>query len=191
MGRRLRRREGSRLRVSHNLHCNRLPSGLGATGKIRGSGILIFYGIDITPQMVDLARAKAQSRGIGNVEFAIGDAYQLPFSDGMFDAVVISNALHVMIEPERALAEARRVLKEDGRLIVPTFCHGDNYLSKLVCRAMNLVGFKAFQIWSVESFGCFIEAHGYEVLRKEVFRDIIPLTYLVAQKGCKTMVEFT
>jgi phosphatidylethanolamine/phosphatidyl-N-methylethanolamine N-methyltransferase len=141
------------------------------------------YGIDISPQMVDLARAKAESLGIGNTEFATGDAYQLSFADEMFDVVVVSNALHVMIEPERALAEARRVLKRDGRLIVPTFCHGENYLSRLVCRAMNLIGFKAFQRWSSDSFVRFIEANGYEALRKEVFRDIIPLTYLVAKKG--------
>jgi phosphatidylethanolamine/phosphatidyl-N-methylethanolamine N-methyltransferase len=69
------------------------------------------YGIDISSRMIALAEAKAQSRGIGNVEFTTGDAYQLPFPDGRFDAVVISNALHVMIEPEQALGEAHRVLK--------------------------------------------------------------------------------
>ena len=39
----------------------------------------------------------------------------------MFDAAVISNALHIMPEPEKALAEIRRVLKPGGILIAPTF----------------------------------------------------------------------
>jgi ubiquinone/menaquinone biosynthesis C-methylase UbiE len=141
------------------------------------------YGIDISPRMIELARAKAESRVIENVEFNTGDAYQLPYPAGMFDAVVISNALHIMLQPERALAEAHRVLKENGRLIVPTFCHSENHLSRVASWVMGLVGFKAFQRWSVDGFVRFIEANGYTTLRKEVLRDIIPLTYLVAKKG--------
>ncbi|HBE78062.1 MAG TPA: class I SAM-dependent methyltransferase [Firmicutes bacterium] len=140
------------------------------------------YGIDISPKMISLAEAKARLRNIGNVEFCVGDAYQIPFAAGAFDAVVIGNALHVMLQPERVLAEAHRVLKKDGLLLVPTFCHGENYLSRISSFVMGLVGFKAFQRWSAESFTRFIENNRYQVIHCEVRKGIIPLTYLAAGK---------
>jgi ubiquinone/menaquinone biosynthesis C-methylase UbiE len=124
------------------------------------------------------------------VEFTSGDAYQLPFPDGMFDAVVISNALHVMSEPERARAEAHRTLKANGRLIVPTFCHGENFRSEVASRIISLVGFKAFQRWPMEGFVRFIEANGYEILRREVYRDVIPWFIWWQSRERTEMVEF-
>lgn len=140
------------------------------------------YGSDISPNMIDLAKAKARLKNIDNVEFSIADAYQLPFTAGMFDAVVISNALHVMLQPERALAETHRVLRKDGLLIVPTFCHGENCFSVISSLIMSLFGFKAFHRWSTGSFERFIESNRYHVIQRKTFKGIIPLIYLVAEK---------
>jgi phosphatidylethanolamine/phosphatidyl-N-methylethanolamine N-methyltransferase len=141
------------------------------------------YGLDISAAMLGQAQAKAQERRIVNVEFQVGDAYQLPFAEASLDAVVISNALHVMLKPECALAEVYRVLKPDGRLFVPTFCHGENRLSRCVCWVMGLSGFKTYQRWSEAGFEQFVTLNRFKVIRKEVLKDIIPLTYLVAEKG--------
>ena len=46
-----------------------------------------------------------------------------PYADESFDVVIVSNALHIVPQPEKALAEIRRVLKDDGVLIAPTFTH--------------------------------------------------------------------
>jgi phosphatidylethanolamine/phosphatidyl-N-methylethanolamine N-methyltransferase len=140
------------------------------------------YGVDISAEMVGQAKVKARASRISNVEFSVGDAYRLPFASTMFDVVVISNALHVMLEPERALSEAYRVLKPDGRLIVPTFCHGENRLSRFVSWVMSRFGFKAFQRWSIAGFEQFIAANRFKVLQKVILKDIIPLTYIVAEK---------
>lgn len=50
--------------------------------------------------------------------FSVQDATSLPYTSGTFDAVVISNALHIMPEPEKALKEIRRVLKSGDIQIV-------------------------------------------------------------------------
>ena len=51
------------------------------------------------------------------------DTCKLRYADDSFDVVIIANALHIIPEPERALAEMRRVLKKDGILIAPNFIH--------------------------------------------------------------------
>ena len=68
--------------------------------------------------MIRKAKAKAHS---ARLYFSVQDATKLPYTLETFDAVVISNALHIMPEPEKALAEIRRVLKPGGILIAPTF----------------------------------------------------------------------
>jgi phosphatidylethanolamine/phosphatidyl-N-methylethanolamine N-methyltransferase len=159
-----------------------LATGTGLLALKMASQVHKVYGLDISAAMLGQAQAKAEERRIGNVEFRVGDACQLPFAEASFDAVVISNALHVMLEPERVLAEVHRVLKSDGRLIAPTFCHGENRLSRLVCWVMGWSGFKTFQRWSIAEYEQFIAVNGFKVIHKEVLKDIIPLTYLVAEK---------
>lgn len=54
-----------------------------------------------------------------NLTFEVADATDLPFDDSSFDVVLIANALHVMSDPEKALMEIKRVLKDKGILIAP------------------------------------------------------------------------
>ena len=82
-------------------------------------------GTDISPEMVEVARRKAQRQEIDNVTFQVGDGYDLPFDDRSFDAVLIFNTLHVVKEPEALLAEAHRLLKPGGPLITATDCYAE------------------------------------------------------------------
>ena len=64
--------------------------------------------------------------------FAVADATALPYPADSFDVVLIANALHVMPEPELALAEINRVLRTGGLLIAPNFVgHGTGILSRI------------------------------------------------------------
>jgi ubiquinone/menaquinone biosynthesis C-methylase UbiE len=74
-------------------------------------------GVDPSPFFIDRARNLAEAAGL-DVGFAVGDARDLPFDEGTFDAVVLHTTLSHIPEPHRALAEARRVLRSPGRLAV-------------------------------------------------------------------------
>jgi ubiquinone/menaquinone biosynthesis C-methylase UbiE len=71
-------------------------------------------GVDVEPSLVEQARALAAERGVANVRFEVGSAYDLPFPDGSFDAVFANMVLHHLREPVTALREMRRVLKPGG-----------------------------------------------------------------------------
>ncbi len=77
-------------------------------------------GIDISPAMVETARGKQL-----NAQFEVGDAEELPFPDTSFDRV-ITNFGHLHLpEPDRAIAEAARVLKPGGRYAFTVWCGPD------------------------------------------------------------------
>ncbi len=86
-------------------------------------------GIDLSREMLAVARANLERAGCGNGSVRQGDMYQLPFAGGSFDAVVIHQVLHYAERPERAIAEAARVLRPGGRLVVVDFApHELEYL---------------------------------------------------------------
>lgn len=87
-------------------------------------------GVDLTPAMVEKARAEAARDGISNIEFVCGDIYALPFADGSAGIVSCGYAFHHMTDPARALSEMARVLQPGGRvaitdIIVREGCDGD------------------------------------------------------------------
>ena len=73
-------------------------------------------GIDPSPIFIEVARERAAS--LSNLSFTLGDARDLPLADATYDAVVFHTTLCHVPGPERALAEARRVLRPGGRLAV-------------------------------------------------------------------------
>jgi len=75
-------------------------------------------GVDLTPEMLDIARRQAERRGISNVAFALADAEALPFADRAFDVVTCRIAAHHFPAVDRFCREAARVLRPGGRLVV-------------------------------------------------------------------------
>ena len=83
---------------------------------------------DFSAEMIRQAKKQVYS---SRLHFSVQDATKLPYGPESFDAVVISNALHVMPHPEKALAEAWRVLKPGGWLFAPTFVWGKSRSARL------------------------------------------------------------
>ena len=75
-------------------------------------------GIDATPELLARAREEARQRGLRNLQFIEGDAEHLPFPTHAFDVVTSRAAFHHFVHPERVLAEMKRVLKPNGRVLI-------------------------------------------------------------------------
>ena len=71
-------------------------------------------GVDFQAEEVERAQILSAERGITNLEFKVANAYQLPFADRSFDAVFGNALLWHLSEPQKALAEMKRVLKPGG-----------------------------------------------------------------------------
>lgn len=78
-------------------------------------------GIDLSHQMLTMARSNLEAANIANASVRHGDATSAPYPDHCASVVIIHQVLHFLDDPARALNEAARVLKPRGRLIVVDF----------------------------------------------------------------------
>ncbi len=83
---------------------------VGSTGKA--------IGLDMTDEMLDLARANAAEAGMTNVEFVKGYIEEIPLADDSVDVIVSNCVLNLSADKPRVLAEAARVLRAGGRFAV-------------------------------------------------------------------------
>ena len=95
-----------------------IGTGTGSVLQLVGSDIGAAIGIDSSREML---RANLNRAGLGNCQVRQADMYQLPFQAGSFDAVTLHMVLHFAEEPARVLAEAARVLRPGGRIVVVDF----------------------------------------------------------------------
>lgn len=78
-------------------------------------------GVDSSTAMLAVARANLDRAGLAHAQVRLGDIYNLPLPRDAFDVVTIHQVLHYLDEPERAIAEAARVLTPGGRLLIIDF----------------------------------------------------------------------
>ncbi len=113
-----------------------------------------------------------------NLTFEVADATSLPYEDESFDSVLISNALHVMPEPEKALEEIDRVLRHGGILIAPNFVeHKAGFGSRLWSGILTLAGIKFEHQWSGEEYLSWLESHSWRVTFSKLMAARISLMY--------------
>ena len=130
---------------------------------------------DASEEMI--AEAKRNNRS-AKLHFSVRDMFYLPYADKSFDVVIVSNALHIVPQPEKALAEIRRVLKDDGVLIAPTFTHGNGTLQgRIKLFFMKLAGFPLNSRWSSADYLAFLRQNGWTVRKSAVLKGSFPLTY--------------
>ena len=82
-------------------------------------------GIDLSREMLAIARSKLEAEGLRHCRVRYGDIFELPFAAASFDAVTIHQVLHFIDSPCSAIEEAARVLRPGGMLAVVDFArHG-------------------------------------------------------------------
>ena len=133
--------------------------------------------MDFSLDMIERARQKARSMGISNVRFSVQDAYSLAYDAESFDIVIISNTLHIMPVPEKALSEIKRVLKPKGILIAPTFVHAETRKAALLSRLISITGFRAYHRWTRRSYTHFLKDSGFTVEDTEMLPASFPFVY--------------
>ena len=140
--------------------------------------------IEVTDASEQMIRQAERENHAENLHFSVQDMFCLPYADAAFDVVIVSNALHIVPQPERALHEIKRVLKDDGVLIAPTFTHAENSFSgKGRVFLMRLAGFPLHSRWTSGEYLAFLTENGWTVRKSIVLQASFPLTYTECVKS--------
>lgn len=152
---------------------------VGPTGKA--------YGLDMTDEMLALARENQRKAGVDNVEFLKGEIERIPLPDNSVDVVISNCVINLSADKDRVLREAFRALKPGGRLAVSDVVmtgevpdevrknvelwigciagalRDTEYQSKLETAGFVDVGIEPTRIYDVEDARQFLSAQGFDV----------------------------
>ena len=158
-----------------------LAAGTGMIAKNIVNAAAHIEATDASAEMI--AEAKRDNRS-AKLHFSVQDMFCLPYANQSFNVVIVSNALHIVPQPEKALREIRRVLKDDGVLIAPTFTHaGNSFSGKVRAFFMKLAGFPLHSRWTSEEYLTFLQQKGWTVRKSVVLKASFPLTYTECVKS--------
>jgi SAM-dependent methyltransferase len=128
---------------------------VGATGKA--------YGLDMTDEMLDLARRNAQTANVSNVEFLKGHIEAVPLPDASIDVIISNCVINLSPDKDATLAEAFRVLRSGGRFAV-----SDIVLSRALPPATQ----RNLELWAGCIAGALVKEDYAAKLAKAGFTDI-------------------
>ena len=158
-----------------------LATGTGLIAKHIVNAAAHIEATDASAEMI--AEAKRDNRSV-KLYFSVQDMFCLPYANQSFNVVIVSNALHIVPQPEKALAEIRRVLKDDGVLIAPTFTHaGNSFSGRVKAFFMKLAGFPLHSKWTSEEYLTFLRQNGWTVRKSVDLKASFPLTYTECVKS--------
>ena len=154
------------------------------TGLIAKSIVNAAAHIEATDASVEMIAEAKRDNQSAKLHFSVQDMFRLPYADKSFDVVIVSNALHIVPQPEKALAEIHRVLRDDGVLIAPTFTHAENsFFGNSKAFLLKLAGFPLYSRWTSEEYLCFLQQNGWTVRKSDVLKASFPLTYVECVKA--------
>ncbi len=154
------------------------------TGLIAKNIVRAASHIEVTDASEEMITEAKRNNRSAKLHFSVRDMFCLPYADKSFDVVIVSNALHIVPQPEKSLAEIHRVLKEDGVLIAPTFTHaGNSFSGRVRAFFMKLAGFPLHSKWTSEEYLHFLRQNGWTVRKSVVLKASFPLTYTECVKS--------
>lgn len=167
--------------VVRNKNVLELATGTGLIAKNIVSSAKMIEATDYSSKMIEIAKKRVDST---KLHFSVQDMFSLPYADESFDVAIVSNALHIIPEPEKALCEICRVLRSDGILIAPTFTHANNnFFGKIKAFFMKLVGFPLHSKWTNDEYLDFLRKNGLIIRKNAVLKASFPLSYVECVKA--------
>lgn len=154
------------------------------TGLIAKNIVNVAAHIEASDTSAEMIREAKRRNHSAKLHFSVQDMFCLPYADESFEVVIVSNALHIVPQPEKALAEIHRVLRDDGVLIAPTFTHAENsFFGNSKAFFMKPAGFPLHSRWTSEEYLCFLQQNGWTVRKSDVLKASFPLTYVECVKA--------
>ena len=129
-----------------------------------------------------LKRAVKKCRKFSNAEFKKADITALEFGDQSFDKVVAGNVIHLLPEPQKALAELFRVTKSGGKIIVPTYINMSKGTGIVAVNVIKWLGADFKRQFDLESYKNFFENLGHKDASYTVVEGRMPCAIAVMQK---------
>ena len=157
-----------------------LATGPGMIARHIASSAKSVVATDLAPKMIETA---LKAKNPENLSFEVADATSLRFEDNSFDVVVIANALHIIPNPEKALAEIRRVLKDDGLLVAPNFFFRAGGVKNLWQKMLSLIGIRFAHEWTANEFKAFLESNGWSIKMDRVIEGRIDLISVECERS--------
>jgi SAM-dependent methyltransferase len=152
---------------------------VGPSGKV--------YGLDMTDEMLALARENQQKAGVGNVEFLKGEIENIPLPDNSVDVIISNCVINLSADKERVLREAFRVLKPGGRFAVSDVVtrgairpeirervllwvgciagamEENEYRSRLTAAGFENISVEPTRVYRIDDARTFLSGHGIDV----------------------------
>ncbi len=138
---------------------------VGPTGKT--------IGVDMTPDMVDLARRNAEGTGLDNVEFRLGEVEHLPVADNSVDVVISNCVINLSLDKDAVFNEAFRVLRSGGRLVV----------SDIMAEGLPLGARESLDLWASCVGGALPLGEYIEKISSAGFQNVVVLGNTAYEEG--------
>ncbi len=148
---------------------------VGPTGKV--------YGLDMTPEMLDLARRNQVEAGVENVEFLLGSMEAIPLPDESVDVIISNCVINLSTDKDQVLREASRVLRSGGLFAVSDV---------IMLRPISAKFQGMMALWTGCISGALLDVDYEEGLRAAGFRDIeVVPTFIHGREAVERWLEST
>ncbi len=123
----------------------------------------VFYGVDLSEKMIE--KAKKNHKGRNNFHFVAANAESIPLESGFFDYIICTNSFHHYLNPDKALAEMRRLLVPGGRVYIldPT---ADAWFLKVIDKVVGFFESAHVRMYNTVEFQSMYQQAGLKYVRR-------------------------